>query len=69
MLTKSMPEVMDEAADAITQEMNRRALDLDAADPAKKAEAFRVFGNLSEEYYFKKMRQEIEKLDRSLDER
>lgn len=69
MLTRSMPEVMDEAADAITQEMNRRALDLDAQDPAKKAEAFRVFGNLSEEYYFKKMRQEIEKLDRSLDER
>ncbi|MCU1091974.1 SIR2 family protein [Stenotrophomonas maltophilia] len=61
-LMKSMPDVIDEATDAIEQEMKRLALDLDSLDPIRKAEAFRVFGNLTDELYFKKMRLEIERL-------
>lgn len=60
-MAMAMPSIIEKFTDAATAELNRVGADLDAEDPKKRANAFRVLGSL-EKNYLDGMREAVEKL-------
>lgn len=57
----AMPDIIERFADTTTQELERVGADLDAEEPKKRAEAFKLLGML-EENYLTGMHEAVEKL-------
>lgn len=64
-MAMAMPQMLEKFADAAAAELQRRGADLDAEDPAKRAEGFRVLGSL-EKNYLSGMSEAVVKLRESI---